>query len=80
MTSTAHFTSLALHLAACAVLATGLSAMAASEDAPEGHTERVTVTSSRLPDGTALKNLPANVTLIDRESIEKSGAATSRRR
>jgi len=44
---------------------------------PSGLTERVTVAATRLPAAPApLAEVPAHVTIIDRERIERSGAAT----
>ena len=47
---------------------------AASES--EDYTEKITVTATRLPGDTPLKDVPAHVTVIEREQIEKSGAWT----
>jgi len=47
------------------------------ETPPASHVERVRVTATRLPDPAAeTDHLPANVTVIDREAIARSGVRT----
>ena len=76
-------TAIVLALAVCLVPAPLLAedadsrAAADSGDAssPKKADETVVVTSKRLPDGAAPKNeIPANVTVLTREAIERTGA------